>query len=175
MSQRCVTLVGPMGSGKTSVGRELAEALGYKFLDTDDLIVKRAGKRITEIFAEHGEAYFRQLESEVIAGLAGSESLVIASGGGAPIDPQNRHVFRSLGLMVYLRATPRELYQRIKNDKGRPLLLQAEDPKAEIKKLIAEREPFYKEADIVIDTEVLSVAEVVDALIDELAKRTLGD
>ena len=175
MSQRCVTLIGPMGSGKTSVGKKLAETLGYQFVDTDHQIEKNAGKKIGAIFEEQGETGFRQLETQYIATLAGSQSKVIASGGGAVLDPQNRHVFRSVGYTVYLKATARELYQRIKNDTSRPLLQKVQDPKAEVARLLAEREKFYKEADIVIDTEDLSIEEVTDALIDELAKRTVGD
>jgi len=175
MSQRCVTLIGPMGSGKTSVGKKLAETLGYKFVDTDHLVEKEAGKKIVQIFDEHGEAHFRQLESQVIARLAGSQSQVIATGGGAVIDPQNRHVLDGLGLVVYLKATARELYQRVKNDSMRPLLLKAEDPRKEMARILQEREKLYLDADIVIDTEELSVEEVADVLIDELAKRTVGD
>lgn len=175
MSQRCVTLIGPMGSGKTAVGDSLADALGYEFVDTDTLVSKRAGQSIPDIFAEKGEETFRQLESEVIAALAGRQSAVLATGGGAVLDPQNRHVFESIGLTVYLKASPRELYQRIKNDTGRPLLAGKEDPRGEIKRILNEREHLYLKADIVVDTEDLSVEEVVDELIDELAKRTIGD
>jgi shikimate kinase len=175
MSQRCVTLMGPMGSGKTVVGRSLAEVLGYDFLDTDKMIVERAGKSISTIFKEEGEPRFREIESTVIAGLAGAECKVVASGGGAVVDPQNRHVFTSIGLTVYLKATPRELYQRIKNDTSRPLIAGKDDPKAEIARILAARESLYLEADIVVDTEDLSIEEVVDVLIDELAKRTVGD
>ncbi len=175
MSQRCVILFGPMGCGKTTVGQALAEILGYEFLDTDDLVEKKAGKSIREIFEEKGEKEFRRLESEVVEDLAGMKSHVIATGGGAVLDPQNRHVFRSLGLGIYLKASARELYQRIKNEDSRPLLLNVEDPRAELKRLLEEREALYLEADIVIDTEELSVEEVADALIDELAKRTVEE
>ena len=175
MSQRCVILVGPMGSGKSSVGQMLAETLGYGFLDTDALVEKHAGKKITEIFAEQGQPAFRALESQVIASLENTKGMVIATGGGAILDPQNVHVFRGLGLIVYLKASPRELYQRVKNDSTRPLL-KVEDPKAEIARIVAEREPKYRDcADVIINTEDLSIEEVNDKLIDELAKRTLGD
>ncbi len=175
MSQRCVTLVGPMGSGKTAVGKALAEILGYDFVDTDALICKRTGKSIPTLFEEFGETGFRALESETIGTLAGSLSLVIATGGGAVIDPQNRQRFRDLGYTVYLKASPRELYQRIKNDTNRPLIAKAEDPRKEIEHLLQGREHFYREADIVVETEDLSVPEVADFLLDELAKRTVGD
>ncbi len=175
MSQRCVTLVGPMGSGKSAVGRALAELLGYDFVDTDDLIVRRTGKTIPQIFEEHGETGFRALESEVILTLEGSLSRVIATGGGAVIDPQNRQVFRRIGHTVYLKASPRELYQRIKNDANRPLIANSPNPRKEIERILLDREPFYKKADITVETDDLSVAEVADYLLDEMAKRTAGD
>lgn len=175
MSQRCVTLIGPMGSGKTTVGESLADTLGYTFVDTDKLVEKKAGKKISAIFAEDGEAAFRALEAEIITGLMGAQAKVIATGGGVIANPQNYSILRGLGLTVYLKATARELYQRIKNDTGRPLLMAAEDPKKEVARLLAEREPLYLDADIVVDTEDLSVEEVTEVLIDELAKRTVGD
>ncbi|CAN5390823.1 shikimate kinase [soil metagenome] len=175
MSQRCITLLGPMGSGKTTVGKVLAETLGYQFVDMDALIEKSAGKKITKIFEEDGEEGFRAIERDIAASLGGSKSKVIATGGGAVLDPQNRLVFRKLGHTVYLKATARELYQRVKNDTGRPLLQKSDDPKKEIARLLQEREEHYMDADIIIDTEDLSVEEVADALIDELAKRTVGD
>lgn len=174
MSQRCVVLLGMMGAGKSEVGRDLADRLGYEFLDTDKLVEKRAGKKISKIFAEEGESAFRALEHEVIDGLRGTTGKVIATGGGSVLDPRNMDVFRTLGTNVYLRATARELYQRIKNDTSRPLL-QTADPRAEITRLLQEREPFYRDCTFVVETEDLSVEEVTDALIDELAKRTLGE
>ncbi len=175
MSQRCVILYGTMGAGKTTVGEQLADILGYEFIDTDALIEEKEGKSITQIFEEKGEEGFRAIESEVIASLADSEAKVIATGGGAIMDPQNRHVLASLGSTVYLKASPRELYQRIKNDTNRPLLQNAEDPKAEIASLLKKREIHYENSTIVIDTEVLSTEEVADQLIDELAKHTVDD
>ena len=174
MSQRCVTLYGLMGAGKTSVGEALADMLGYDFVDTDVLIKKKAGMSISRIFQEQGEDAFRALEAEVIAGLRGQKSKVIATGGGAVLNPDNRAVFTSLGLTVYLKATARELYQRIKNDTSRPLL-QTENPRQAMADLLMQREPLYLEADIIVDTEDLSVEEVTDQLIDKLAALTTGD
>jgi shikimate kinase len=153
---------------------KLAATLGYDFVDTDKLVEKKAGKKVGQIFAEEGEARFRELEHEVIESLQGAQSRVIATGGGAVLDPRNRQVIRTLGLSIYLKASARELYQRVKNDTARPLL-QVEDPKGEVARILQQREPLYLDADIIMDTEDLSVEEVNDALIDELAKRTLGD
>lgn len=174
MSQRCVILVGMMGAGKSEVGEQLADKLGYSFVDTDSLIERKANKKVRRIFADDGEAAFRALESEAIASLAGATGKVIATGGGAFQAPENRAVLDGIGLTVYLKASARELYQRVKNDPNRPLL-QRPDAKEEMARLLAEREPAYKQAQLVVDTEDLSVEEVVDALIDELARRTLGD
>lgn len=173
MSRRCVVLIGMMGAGKTEVGTLLAEELGYEYLDTDEVVSERAGKSIPKIFAEDGEKVFRELEAEAVRDLVGRRSLVVATGGGAPVDPENARILRALGTVVYLKASAIELYQRIKNDKGRPLL-QVENPKGEMAKLLALREPVYKDvADFMMDTEELSVDEVVAELIDELARRTI--
>lgn len=174
MSQRCVTLVGMMGAGKSSVGEGLADSLGYKFVDTDQLVEQKSGKKVRRIFAEDGEDAFRGLERQVITSLAGSTSLVISSGGGAFLDKENRQVLNSLGLTVYLKASPREIYQRIKNDNTRPIL-QSGNPQEEIRTILAEREFYYDMASFSVDTEDLSVEEVVERIIDELARRTLGD
>ncbi|MGF1574103.1 MAG: shikimate kinase [Sumerlaeia bacterium] len=172
MSQRCVVLTGMMGAGKTEVGELLAENLGYDFIDTDKLIEKRAKKKITAIFEEHGEDFFRDLESEVVQELSGTKNTVISVGGGACIRDVNRLVLSSLGHVVYLKATPRELYYRLKNDTTRPLL-RVENPQEAFRQLLAEREENYEKANIVIDTEQLSVDEVVEKLIDHLARLTV--
>ena len=174
MSQRCVVLIGMMGAGKTGVGRALAETLGYEFVDTDKMVEKNTGKKIRRIFEDEGEARFREYEIEAIASLKGATGKVIATGGGAFQAQENRIVFNNIGLTVYLKASARELFARIKNDTSRPLLHTA-DPKAEIARLLEEREHNYESAVVVVDTEDLSVEEVVDHLIDELARRTLGD
>jgi len=172
MSRRCVVLIGMMGSGKSEVGEMLAEQLGYEFLDTDSLISKKAGKPIHKIFKEEGEVVFRDLENEIISGLADLQATVVATGGGAPVNKENRGVLARLGHTVYLKASPRELYLRVKNDRSRPLL-QVADPQKEIEQILENRKMAYETADIIIDTEDLNVDEVVDQLIDELARRTV--
>lgn len=173
MSQRCVVLTGMMGAGKTEVGEMLADNLGYEFVDTDALIEKRAKKKITKIFEEHGEEFFRDLESEIVQDLAGKKNSVISVGGGACIREVNQLILKSLGHVVYLKASARELYYRLKNDTTRPLL-RVENPQQAFAELLAQRKDTYeKTANITIDTEQLSVDEVVDELIDHLARLTV--
>ena len=172
MSTRCVVLIGLMGAGKTEVGSELAKMLGYEFIDTDTLIAARAGKSINEIFDREGEPTFRRMEREIIQELKGTKAAVISVGGGAPTDVANRKILTHLGHVVYLKASPRELYLRMKNDQTRPLL-RTRDPQGRLKELLAEREFAYDQADIAINTDDLTVPEVVDKLIDEMAKRTV--
>lgn len=161
-----------MGAGKSQVGEELSEKLGYDFIDTDRLIVEKVGKKIPRIFEEEGEEQFRTYESEVIEGLKGSKNLVISVGGGAYVNYANRSILHRLGQVIYLKASANELYARIKNDRSRPLL-QSENPRAKLDSILKERETVYEQADIVCDTELLSVPEVVDEIIDRLAERTI--
>jgi shikimate kinase len=172
MSHRNVVLIGMMGAGKTQVGEQLADQLGYDFVDTDARIVARAGKSIAEIFAQDGEEGFRKLEHEELLGLEGLRSSVVSVGGGAPMREANRVLIGGLGTTIYLRASAGELYARVKNDRKRPLM-QVEDPRKRVAELLAERDPVYRKADFTVDTEMLTVPEVVDFIIDELAKRTV--
>lgn len=172
MSSRCVVLVGMMAAGKSEVGELLAEQLGYDFVDTDRILSDRAGKSIPKIFKEEGEVIFREMEKDVIAGLKDTKTTVIATGGGAVLDKENRTILGGLGHLVYLKASPRELYLRVKNDRGRPLL-NVPNPQQELERILAQREMVYESSDIIIDTEDLNVDEVVEQLIDELARRTI--
>ncbi|MDK2972077.1 MAG: shikimate kinase [Candidatus Sumerlaeota bacterium] len=172
MSRRCIVLVGMMGAGKTEVGQLLAEQLGYGFIDTDVLIAESAGKSIAKIFEQDGEEAFRQIERDVIHGLMNEREKVIATGGGAVMDAANRQVLSGLGHTVYLKASPHELYLRVKNDRGRPLL-NVKNPEGELARILGERELAYERCDITMDTEMYGVDEVVAELIDELAKRTI--
>lgn len=172
MSSRCVVLVGMMAAGKSEVGELLAEQLGYEFVDTDKIIARKAGKSIPKIFKEEGEVIFREMEKEVVADLKGTKTAVIATGGGAIMDKENRAILGGLGHLVYLKASPRELFLRVKNDRSRPLL-NVPNPEKELQHILEQREMAYESADIIIDTEDLNVDEVVDQLIDELARRTI--
>ena len=133
------------GSGKTTVGRQLARRLGLPFFDSDHLIEERLGCSIREFFAREGEAAFRDLEQQVLAELAQGPSGVIATGGGAVLREANRSCLRAAGHVVYLRSSPEELYRRLKRDTTRPLL-QVADPLARLRELYDQRDPLYGEA-----------------------------
>jgi shikimate kinase len=158
-----------MGSGKTTVGRIVADRLGWAFLDSDDVIEARTGRTVREIFAADGEAVFRRLESDVLAeALALSEPAVIAAAGGTVLADENRRAMREgAAVVVWLRADPAALAARVANGEHRPLL--DEDPAGVLARLDAQREPLYRGvADAVVDTADLrphDVAERVLALV----------
>jgi shikimate kinase len=158
-------LVGPMGVGKTTVGLSLAKRLEWGFADSDREIERLTGVTIPLIFEIEGEAGFRQREHEVLAQLVQAEGIVLATGGGAVLLPENRELLRSRGFVVYLRAPVSHLCARTAKDKGRPLL-QIEDPRARLLELQRIREPFYREvADLIVDTASLSVRQVVHSIV----------
>ena len=153
-----------MGSGKTTVGRLLADEYGMVFKDTDVLITEREGRSIPEIFAAEGEAYFRKLEHELVAELAeddGDYRIILSTGGGLPVDERNRELLKKIGTVVYLRARAESLYERVKNDTGRPLLV-TDDRLKRITGMLKERGPIYETAaDVIIDTDELGAEDVV--------------
>ena len=148
---RTVVLVGLMGVGKTSVGRRLAKALDLPFKDADAEIEQAAGRTISEIFAERGEAEFRAGERRVIARLLRGPPLVLATGGGAFIDVETRRLIKETAVSVWLRADIEVLVRRVKRRDTRPLL-RDQDPKAVLERLAAERYPVYAEADLTVET-----------------------
>lgn len=162
-----------MGAGKTTVGRALAKRLGKAFCDSDREIEARTGVRVAVIFDIEGEAGFRRRESEVIEQLTAMDDVVLATGGGAVLDPSNRDHLKTRGFVIYLHAQPLVLCQRTRSDKSRPLL-QADDPRDRLEKLYVERDPLYREvADLVIDTgrqSVSSLLALVLAKFDEACK-----
>jgi len=161
-------LIGFMGTGKSSVGRLLAKRLGYRFADTDALVVKAAGMPITEIFARDGEARFREYESEALAGLRGRRSLVIATGGGIVERPENHPLLREIGLPVGLSASEAVIFERVSRNKRRPLL-QTPDPRGTIAALLERRRPLYAAAaDFEVDTSALTHEEVAGAILARL-------
>ena len=168
-----ICLIGYMGSGKTTVGRMLAERLDMDFEDTDELIVKNEGRSIPDIFRDEGEAYFRRLETDLMKKLASDGELtdtVLSTGGGLPVDKNNRPLLKEVGTVVYLKAKPECLNTRVGNDSNRPLLA-SEDRLLKIRDMLAFRGPIYEEcADIIIDTDELDAGETVDKIIMSVNK-----
>jgi shikimate kinase len=167
-----IFLVGLMGAGKTSVGRLLARRLGKTFYDCDHEVERATGVRIPVIFEIEGEAGFRARESRMLSELCVTKGVVLATGGGAVLNPENRKVLSDCGTVVYLRASPHELYQRTRHDRNRPLL-QTPDPLAKLSELYAERDPLYREvAEVVVDTGNQSVSSLAHRLEQKLAQLT---
>ncbi|WP_425330285.1 shikimate kinase [Trinickia soli] len=157
-----------MGAGKTTVGRAVARRLGRPFFDSDHEIEARTGARIPVIFELEGEAGFREREAQVIAELSAREAIVLATGGGAVLRPENRAFLHDRGLVVYLRANPHDLWLRTRKDKNRPLL-QTEDPKAKLEALYSERDPLYREcAHFIVETGRPSVNGLVNMVLMQL-------
>jgi shikimate kinase len=151
-----IFLVGLMGSGKTTIGKELARALGKEFVDSDQEIERRTGATIPLIFELEGEAGFRARERQVIDDLTRRDNIVLATGGGAVLDPENRKHLAARGYVVYLRASVDQLHKRTRKDPHRPLLKTA-DPKERLRDLTKQRGALYEEvADVALDTDNLS-------------------
>ena len=155
-----IILTGFMGVGKTSVGTRLAKDLGYAFVDTDTLIEADQKITIAEIFSTFGEPRFRDVETRIILQVLEDEGQVISTGGGAVIRDENRAAFKKAGLVVCLTARPEVIFERIKHETHRPLL-QTPDPLSKIRELLAGREKFYHQADLIIDTSEKSVDDAV--------------
>ncbi len=161
-----LVLTGFMGTGKSSIGRLAAAQLQFDFLDTDTLVEARAGKTIPKIFSQDGEAAFRDLERQVVAELSGRDKAVISTGGGMVVDPLNLASLKEHALVICLCASPETIYERTRYASHRPLLREA-DPLGRIRQLLAEREPFYRQADVLISTEGRSLREVVQHVLHE--------
>jgi shikimate kinase len=164
-----IFLVGPMGSGKTAVGRRLAERLGLEFLDSDAEIEARTGVDIPYIFEREGEAGFRAREREVLDALTGREGVLVATGGGAVLDPGTRERLRTRGCVVYLRTSVRQQLARTRRGDGRPLLRNP-DPRGTLERLMLQRAPLYEAtADLTVDTDGCRVDTVVEEIAARLA------
>jgi shikimate kinase len=170
---RTVALVGLMGAGKTTVGRRLAQALGLPFVDADEAISTAAGRSIDDIFAERGECEFRRGERQVIARLLAGPAHVLATGGGAFIDPNTRALMKAQAITIWLRAPLDVLMKRVSRRDHRPLLKE-DDPQAVMQRLMDERYPIYAEADLTVDTthtpHHTAVVAILAALREHLAK-----
>jgi shikimate kinase len=178
LGPRSIVLIGLMGAGKTAVGRRLANRLDLRFIDADTEIEVAAGASISEIFAEHGEAYFRQGERKVIARLLENGPQVLATGGGAYMNPDTRANIKAHGLSVWLKADIKVVMKRVGRRDNRPLLV-AGDPEKVMTKLMEERDPIYAEADVTVESRDVPhdviVGAVIDAIADKLGCRANAD
>ncbi|MDX1921928.1 MAG: shikimate kinase [Alphaproteobacteria bacterium] len=159
-----IVLVGMMGSGKTALGRQLAQRLNLPFLDTDAEIEKATGMRISHIFEEQGEAAFRGYERTKIAKLLAGEPCVLSTGGGAVMDAGTRELIATKSTVIWLKARLETLLSRVSKDKNRPLL-KTDNPAAKLQQLLDARTPFYSQAPIHIETDVKGFEETVEAML----------
>lgn len=168
-----IFLVGPMGAGKSTIGRQLAAALGYTFRDSDLEIQRRTGVDIGTIFEFEGEAGFRQRERQVIDELSQGERILLATGGGAVLNEENRRDLTTRGYVVYLQCSPEQQYARTARDRNRPLL-QNSEPLETLRALMAVRDPLYRQvADLVVSTEKRSAGAVVREIRQHMESRGL--
>jgi shikimate kinase len=165
-----IVLIGFMGSGKTSIGRLIAQRLGFQFIDTDKVVVERTGLEITEIFAQQGEARFREHETAALSSLGMYNRAVISTGGGIVLRPKNRELLRELGFVVWLTASEDVIFERVSRNKKRPLL-HTDDPRATVHELLEQRREHYAEAaQFVLDSSHLAHDAAADAVITEARK-----
>jgi shikimate kinase len=167
---RSIVLVGMMGAGKSSVGRRLAGRLGIPFVDADSAIEEAAQRTIAEIFEAYGEAEFRSAESRVIARLLENGPQVLATGGGAFMNPDTRAAIRAKGISFWLKADFEVLLRRVRRRSDRPLL-QTADPAETLKRLMSERDPVYADADVIIQSREVPHEKIVDEVVAALCRR----
>ena len=161
-------LTGPMGAGKSTIGRQLAKQLGMPFYDSDHEIESRTGVDIPLIFELEGEAGFRKREAAIIDELTNLPDIVLATGGGAILDPENREHLKSRGRVIYLHATVNQQLRRTRKDRNRPLL-QTENPRAKLEELLEVRDPLYREtAGLIVETDGMRVRDVVKKIMRRL-------
>lgn len=170
LGARSIVLIGLMGAGKTAVGRRFANRLDLPFIDADTEIEVAAGASISEIFAEHGEAYFRQGERKVIARLLEGGSQVLATGGGAYMNADTRALIKARGLSVWLKADLKVLLKRVGRRDSRPLLA-AGKPEKVMKQLMEERYPIYAKADVTVESRDVPHDVIVGTTIDAIAAK----
>lgn len=159
-----IVLVGLMGAGKSSVGQKLSQDLMQAFIDTDSMIENQENKTIQEIFDIYGEAYFRELENNIIKEISKTNNKIISIGGGAFQNLDNILNLKQNGFIFYLKASPKNLFERIKNSNNRPLL-NADNPLNILEKLLIQREPNYLKADFIINTELKTLNEITEEII----------
>lgn len=168
MSATSCFLIGLPGSGKSTVGRQLARRIALPFFDSDHVIEQRLGCSIREFFEREGEERFRDLEASVIDEMTAGPTCVVSTGGGSVLRPENRQRLHQRGSVVYLRSTPEEVFRRLRHDRNRPLL-QVADPQQRLRDLYAARDPLYREtAHFVIETGRPSVSMLVNMIVMQL-------
>jgi shikimate kinase len=168
VQQRSISLVAMPGAGKSTAGRQLAAALGYRFVDADAEIEKRIGMSIKAFFEQEGETAFRDLEQQVIGDLVRNRAQVLATGGGAVLRDANRRELKQHSTVIYLRAAPEELFRRLRHDETRPLL-QVADPLRRLQELYRDRDPLYRQVShYIIETGRPSVATLVNMILMQL-------
>lgn len=160
-----IALVGFMGTGKTSVSHILSSLLHFEVLDTDAMIEDQTGKRISEIFEQEGEPRFRAYEKALVEELKNRRNAIISTGGGLVTNPENIASLKTHSLVVCLWASPEVIWERVRHQSHRPLLLQTADPLEKIRTLLEQREPFYREADVLVHTEFRSLKEVAHQIL----------
>lgn len=163
-----IILIGYMGCGKTTVGKNLAKMLEYEFVDTDEAIERQQDRTISDIFAQDGENAFRNMETDYLKNLIKEKAdrLVISTGGGMAVREENQELLKQLGLVVYLRVKPQTVYERVKGDTKRPLL-QCDDPLTKIENMLEERGPAYMStAHHIIDADELRQQEIAEKIMD---------
>ena len=160
-----------MGTGKSSVGRIIADQLQFRFVDTDEWIEQQAGKSIAQIFEQSGEVAFREHERNVVRELANLKHTIISTGGGLGANAENLDSLKAHALVACLWASPQTIWKRVQNQTHRPLL-QGPDPKSKIRELLAAREPVYRQADVLVNTEVRSPREVAQHVLHEFQLAT---
>jgi len=173
MKSTNIFLIGPMGAGKTTVGRQLAQKLALTFIDSDHEIENHTGVDIPLIFEKEGEEGFRKREMEIIDELTQQRNIVLATGGGAVIKEENRKHLINRGLVIYLQADIKHLIRRTRKDRNRPLL-QGPNPEKKLREIMQEREPLYRQtADYTINTGKHSVQAIINQILEYQEKQTL--
>lgn len=162
-----IVLIGFMGSGKTTIGRKLAVRLGYRFIDMDRFIEEEQQCKIAQIFEEHGEATFRSLETGLLKRLKKAENTVVSTGGGVVTIDGNIEIIRSIGISIYLKAGIDNIFERVSRNNKRPLL-QTDNPLQTIQDMMEKREGAYSQADLVLETNSLSMGNIVSKIIQSL-------
>lgn len=165
--KRNIVLIGFMGSGKSTLARILSEKLGWPAISTDAVVESKEGKKIVNIFKDSGEAHFRRLEHEAILEVANKRGFIVDCGGGVVLNPKNMDALKKTGTLVYLSCDADVIYKRVKTQPKRPLL-DVSDPLAKIKQLLKERQPYYQQADLTLDTSDGDLSRVAQAIIQKV-------